>query len=86
MNRRIKALNQEIAMCQDELEDLHRYEPSETWYRIRRHELESRIAMLESTIDAVKEEERMMRPFKYTLFGFIGAAVLLLLWAYIKSK
>ena len=86
MSKRLKELNAEIAMCQDELENLHIYEPCETWYRIRRGELESKIAYLESVVDNVQQEERMMRPLKYMLYGFIGVAILLLFWAYVKSK
>jgi hypothetical protein len=85
MNRKLKEVNAKIEGYQNELEELHIYEPSEAWYRIRRHELELKIAQLESIADEIREDERMFRPMKYMLYGFIGAAMLLLLWAYVKS-
>jgi len=86
MSKRLDGLNAEIAKCQLEIEDLHTYEPNETWYRMRRDELELRIAHLESIVDNIQQEERMLRPLKYMLYGFIIAAILLLVWAYVKSK
>jgi hypothetical protein len=86
MSKRLNDLQAKIVMCQDELDNLHMFEPNETWYRIRRHELESKIAMLESIVDNVQHEERMMRPLKYMLYGFIGVSILLLLLAYVNSK
>lgn len=86
MSKQINDLHVKIAMCQDELDNLHMFEPNQTWHRIRRHELESKIAMLESIIDNVQHEERMMRPLKYMLYGFIGVSILLLLLAYVNSK
>ena len=35
----------------EELEDLHRYEPAEEYYKLRRNELEYQIACLEMAID-----------------------------------
>ena len=75
-----------ISANQMELEDLHMSEPSETWYKINKHELETKIAMIEDTIDCLEQEQKMMRPFFWTLVGFVIISVGLLIYAYVKSK
>jgi hypothetical protein len=55
---RLKELEEERAKCQLHLEQLHIYEPSEEWYKMRREELEYQIACIEEAIEAEKESIR----------------------------
>jgi hypothetical protein len=54
----LEELEQERAKCQLHLEQLHIYEPSEEWYKMRREELEYQIACIEEAIEAEKESIR----------------------------
>jgi hypothetical protein len=83
---KLKQLYETRDYYQMELEDLHMSEPSETWYKINKHELETKIAMIEDTIDCLEQEQKMMRPFFWTLVGFVIISVGLLIYAYVKSK
>lgn len=84
--RKIRKLYETRDLLQMELEDLHMSEPSETWYKINRHELESKIAMIEDVIHELEQEQKMMRPFFWTTVGFAIVAFGLLIYAYVKSK
>ncbi len=81
---RLKELKDKHAFYQGELDDLHMVEPSEIYYKMRRYELESQIAMIEDAIDDIEHTERMMRPFRYTLIAFCIASAALLLVAILK--
>ena len=54
----LEELEQEKAKCQLNLEELHIYEPSEEWYKMRREELEYQIACIEEAIETEKESIR----------------------------
>jgi hypothetical protein len=54
----LEELEQERAKCQLHLEQLHIYEPSEEWYKMRREELEYQIACIEEAIETEKESIR----------------------------
>ena len=43
----------------EELEDLHRYEPAEEYYKLRRNELEYQIACLEMAIDELMTQSSL---------------------------
>lgn len=86
ISTRLKQLQEKRDYYQMELEDLHMTEPSETWYKINRHELESKIVMIEDQIHNLQQEQKMMRPFFWTLVGFVIVSVGLLIYAYVKSK
>jgi hypothetical protein len=45
----------------EELEDLHRYEPSEVYYKLRRNELEYQIACLEMAIDELMTQSALKK-------------------------
>jgi hypothetical protein len=45
----------------EELEDLHRYEPSEEYYKLRRNELEYQIACLEMAIDELMTQSSLKK-------------------------
>lgn len=68
-----------------ELEDLHLYEPSEQWYKMRRYEIESQIAFIEDAIDELEKELKISTHLKVIMFAttiIIGTAVLIiLLWS-----
>jgi hypothetical protein len=55
---KIEDLEFERARCQQELEELHIYEPSEDWYKTRRHDLEYTIACID---EAIEEEMALLR-------------------------
>lgn len=76
---RIKELQIKRQGYQDELDNLHLSEPSEKWYRERRYELESYIVMIDDAIDDLEKEQKMLRPFLWTLIGFAVVASAFLL-------
>ena len=76
----IKKLERRKEVLLDELYELHFAEPSPKVYQQRRSEIEYEIACIEDTIDL----EKRMWPMKVMLFGFIVAAIVLLIWASIK--
>jgi hypothetical protein len=78
----ITKLKEKREQYYQELEELHLYEPSPEYYMMRRHEIEHEIACIEEAI----EIEQTMKPFKWTLYGFIVVAIGLLIWAYVASK
>lgn len=86
ISRRIKELEEKRERYQMELEDLHMSEPSERWYKERRYELESQIAMIESAIDDLQHEQRMMRPFFWTTVGFMIVVIGMLLYRIVVTK
>ena len=45
----------------EELEDLHRYEPAEEYYKLRRNELEYQIACLEMAIDELMTQSSLKK-------------------------
>jgi hypothetical protein len=45
----------------EELEDLHRYEPAEEYYKLRRNELEYQIACLEIAIDELINQSSLKK-------------------------
>jgi hypothetical protein len=45
----------------EELEDLHRYEPAEEYYKLRRNELEYQIACLEMAIDELMNQSSLKK-------------------------
>lgn len=78
----IRKLKKKLEQTKDELYDLASFEPNPAYYKMQREKLEFRIAHLEKLI----EFETKMLPFKYMLYGFMVAAVGLLVWAYVVSK
>lgn len=81
---RIRELEEKKTKYLNELDDLHLAEPSERWYKQRRYEIESQIAMIESVIDDLKQEQKMMRPLFWMLVGFIMIASGMLIYAFAK--
>lgn len=53
----IEKLKEKRDYYYQELEDLHLYEPSEQWYKMRRYEIESQIAFIEDAIDQLEREK-----------------------------
>lgn len=45
----------------EELEDLHRYQPAEDYYKLRRNELEYQIACLEMAIDELMTQSSLKK-------------------------
>jgi len=68
---------------QNELEELHIHEPSETWYKIRREELELYIYHIEEAIEdekeALREKRNMGTLFIIVLYALvvIGLGILI---------
>jgi len=81
---RIRELEEKKIKYLTELNELHLAEPSDRWYKQRRYEIESQIAMIESVIDDLEQEQKMMRPLFWMLVGFVVAACGLLIYATIK--
>ncbi len=79
---RIKRLEEKKEQLQDELYMLHFAEPSPELYMQKRSDLEYKIASIEDTI----EFEKRMAPMRYMLYGFIGVAIGMLIWAYVESN
>jgi hypothetical protein len=74
----IRKLKKKLKETQQELYDLHLYEPSEVYYKMRREELEYAIVALEDEI----EFEKKMLPFKIALVAFVVASLGLFVYAY----
>lgn len=79
MSSRLRDLKSKREGYQNELDNLHLAEPSEKWYKQRRYELESYIAMVDDAIDDLETEQKMLRPFLWTLIGFAVVASAFLL-------
>jgi len=86
IGRRLKRLYEKRDLYQMELENLHMSEPSEMWYKAIREDLESKIAMIEDSIDNLKYEQKMMRPFFWTTVAFVIISIGLLIYGYVRSK
>lgn len=84
LSSRITELQEKKCKYLDELDELHLVEPSERWYKQRRYEIESQIAMIESVIDDLEQEQKMMRPLFWMLVGFIVIACGLLVYTSIN--
>jgi hypothetical protein len=80
---KIRELQSKRQAYQNELDDLHLAEPSEKWYRARRYELESYIAMIDDAIDDLENDQRMMRPFFWTLVAFVIVSAAIITFRYI---
>jgi len=83
---KLKQLKERRDLYQIALEDLHMSEPSETWYKISRDDLESKIVMIENTIYDIEHTQKIMRPFFWTTVGFIVVSIGLLIYAYVQHK
>lgn len=73
----LKTLKEKRDFYYKELEELHIYEPSEEWYKMRRYELESQICFIEEAIDDIERSNKIKSNLiKYT---FIGLGIVLLI-------
>lgn len=86
ISSRLKELKEKREQYDMELDDLHMAEPSERWYKARRHEIESQIAMIDDAIEDLEHEQRMMRPFFWTTVGFGVVVCGMLLYYLVKTK
>jgi hypothetical protein len=84
IGKRLRELEEKKTKYLNELEDLHLSEPSDRWYKQRRYEIESQIAMIEGVIDDLEREQKMMRPFFWTLVGFIVIAASMVVYTFFK--
>lgn len=84
IGKRLRELEEKKTKYLNELDDLHLSEPSERWYKQRRYEIESQIAMIEGVIDDLEREQKMMRPFFWTLVGFIVIAASMVVYTFFK--
>lgn len=75
---KVRKLKEQLKETQQELYDLHLYEPSEVYYKKRREELEYAIVALEDEIIF----EKQMLPLKLALIGFVVASLGLFVYAY----
>jgi len=74
---KVKNLKKTIASLNKELCELHLNEPSETYYKMRREDIEFAITALEDQLDF----EKRMLPFKIALYGFVVVSLGLLVYA-----
>ena len=82
----IEKLKEKRDYYYQELEDLHLYEPSEEWYKMRRYEIESQIAFIEDAIDQLEREKvsisTHLKVIMLATVIIVGTAVLIiLLWS-----
>ena len=82
----IEKLKEKRDYYYQELEDLHLYEPSEEWYKMRRYEVESQIAFIEDAIDQLEREKvsisTHLKVIMLATVIIVGTAVLIiLLWS-----
>lgn len=80
----LEELEQERAKCQLHLEQLHIYEPSEEWYKIRREELEYQIACIEDAIEtekkSLREETNVSTAFLVVLYTMVVLGLTILIF------
>ena len=69
MEARLAELKEKREKYQQELEELHIYEPSLEWYEARRYEIESQIAFIDDAIDEVELEIKMFNRFNTIAIG-----------------
>lgn len=84
ISKRLKVLEEKKLNYLNELEDLHISEPAERWYKERRYEIEAQVAMIESVIDDLEREQKMMRPLFWMLIGFIVVVSGILVYKFLK--
>ena len=81
---RLEELEQERARCQQELEELHIYEPSEEWYKTKRHELEYTIACIEDSIEdekaSLREDDNVSTAFLVVLYTMVVVGLTILIF------
>jgi len=77
MENKLAELIEKRNKCQQELEELHIYEPSVEWYQIRRYELEYDISILDNEIILVKEEIKELNKFNnIAILSLIGLVIM----------
>jgi hypothetical protein len=86
ISSRITELKEKRDYYQMEIDNLHMAEPHESYYKMRRYELESQIVFIEEAIEDLEREQQFMRPFFWTTVGFIVIALGMLVYAYIRTK
>jgi predicted Zn-dependent protease len=77
MKNTILEIEKQIALCKQELEELHLAEPSEYWYKIRRADLELHIYQLEEAIEDQKESLRQERVMSNAFIVVLYAMVVI---------
>lgn len=77
MENKLAELIEKRADYQQELEDLHIYEPSVEWYQIKRYELEYEISILDNEIILLKEEIKELNRFNnIAILSLIGLVIM----------
>jgi chromosome segregation ATPase len=69
MEAKLAELKEKREKYQQELEELHIYEPSLEWYEARRYEIESQIAFIDDAIEEVELEIKMFNTFNTVAIG-----------------
>ena len=77
MENKLAELIEKRADYQQELEELHIYEPSVEYYQIKRYELEYEISILDNEIILLKEEIKELNRFNnIAILSLIGLVIL----------
>jgi len=77
MENKLAELIEKRDKYQQELEELHMYEPSLEWYQIRRYELEYEISTLDNEIILLKEKIKELNKFNnIAILSLIGLVIL----------
>ena len=77
MENKLAELIEKRDYYQQEVEDLHIYEPNEEYYIMRRYDLEYEISILDNEIILLKEEIKEFNRFNtIAIFAMIGLVVM----------
>ena len=77
MENKLAELIEKRADYQQELEELHIYEPSVEYYQIKRYELEYEISILDNEIILLKEEIKELNRFNnIAILSLIGLVIM----------
>lgn len=77
MKKAIQELKEKVAWYKQQLEELHMVETSEDWYKLRRFEIESQIAMLEDALDELVHQRKVNKDVERGLIVVGFSAIVL---------
>ena len=75
MKRAIQELQEKLAWYKQQLEELHMIETSEDYYKLKRFEIESQIAMLEDALDELIHQRKVSKDVERGIIVTVFSAI-----------
>ena len=75
MKRAIQELQEKLAWYKQQLEELHMIETSEDYYKLKRFEIESQIAMLEDALDELIHQRKVSKAVERGIIVTVFSAI-----------